>query len=104
MNWPVSFLHVVGCEDIGNPGKSVQKSVLKSEHWGRSDDSGLWKNGSCNIFTLGLGPEEFRGRVEARVIRGNVDISVNVILCNRFYDTLCSFNMDILIREVPTPD
>lgn len=103
MNWPVSLLHVIGSEDVGNSGKSVQKPVLKSEHRGWPDDSSLGENGSCNVFTLSLGPEEFRRGVKTSVIGGNMDVSVNVIFGNRFHNSFCSFNVDILVREVPIP-
>jgi hypothetical protein len=55
MNWPVTFLHVVGREDVCYSGKLVEQAVLETEHGCRSNYRGLWEDVACNLFASSLG-------------------------------------------------
>ena len=54
MNRPVSFLHVVSCEDIGYTSQPVQEVILESEHGSGSDNRRLWEDAANNSLSLGL--------------------------------------------------
>jgi hypothetical protein len=54
MNRPVSFLHVVRCEDVGHTSQPVQQVILESEHGSRPDDRRLREDVANNSLTLSL--------------------------------------------------
>lgn len=59
MNGPKSFLHVVGCEEIGNSSESVEQSVLKSKHRSWADNGCFGEDTPYDLFTSSLRAEEF---------------------------------------------
>ena len=48
-----------------------------------------------------LGRKEFGWRVLVCVVRGNMDIPINIVLGNCFGDALAAVDMNIRIGEVP---
>lgn len=54
MDGPISFLHVVGGQEIGNTGEPMKKTVFEAKHWGWSNYGCLWVDASYHLLTLGL--------------------------------------------------
>lgn len=54
MDRPVTLLHVVGGENIGDTSQSVKQAVLESEHRCRSDNGGLWEDAANDSLATRL--------------------------------------------------
>ena len=54
MNWPVAFLHVVGGEEVGNAGKSVEEVVFEAEHGGGSNNGRLGEDRARDFLSPSL--------------------------------------------------
>jgi hypothetical protein len=102
VNGPVSLLHVVGGQEIGDASKFVKKVVLESEHWRRADNGSFRKDLTNNTLAPTLGLEELRGRVLGGIVGRNMDESVNVVFGNCLGDTFRTVHVDVLVGEVPT--
>lgn len=118
MNGPEALLHVVGGEKVGYASKLVKEVILKTEHRGRSDDGGLGVDGANDFLSpslrlisffvplagrrsTDLGREVLRGGILLRVVGGDVNESVDIVLGNSLNDALHTVNVDIGVREVP---
>ena len=100
VHWPVTLLHVVGSEKVGNTSQLVEKTIFETEHWCWSDNGSLWVDGANDLLSSRLGSVELRWRVWVCVVAGDVDETVDIVLGDGISDSLCSLNVDILKIEV----
>lgn len=101
MYGPESFLQMIGGEEVRHPSKLVQKPILVTEHGCGTDYGRLGKDTADNLLPAGFGAKEFRGRILARIVGGDVDETVNIIFGNRLGDALSALDMNIFKREIP---
>lgn len=100
VNWPVTLLHVVGSKEVGDTSQLVEETILETEHWCWSDDGSLWVDGANDLLSSRLGSVELRWGVWVRVVAGDVDETVDIVLGDSISDSLCSLDIDILKIKV----
>ena len=118
VNGPVALLHVVGSENVANLSQLVKKVVLETEHWRGTHDCCLGVDVADDLLTpslyiistslvyiftgyIDLGSKILGRRVTARVVGGNVNETVDIVLGDSIGDALDTVDVDILVSEVP---
>jgi len=100
MNGPVSLLHVVGREKVGDASQTDQEVILKTKDGRRPYDGRLGEDAPGYLLSPSLGGKEAGLGVGVGVVGGHVDVAVDVVLGHGLDNPLCSLNVDILQAEV----
>ena len=50
MDWPVAFLHPVGCQDVSRAGKFVEEVIFEAEEGRGADDCGFGEDAADYFF------------------------------------------------------
>jgi hypothetical protein len=56
MDWPESFAHVIGREQVCNSSKPMKQVILESKQWCWPYDRSFWKNLSYDFLASCLKP------------------------------------------------
>ena len=55
MNWPVTFLHVVGSQKVSYTCKLVKKTIFKAKHRCWANNCGFWEDITDYLLCASLG-------------------------------------------------
>ena len=97
---PEALGHVVGGQDVGGAGQTVEKAVLEAEHGRGPHDGGLGEDVAGDGLAVVLCLVEVRGRVRVDGVRGDVDVAVDVVLGDGRGDAVGALDVDVLEVEV----
>ena len=100
VNGPQLLLQVVCGDDVSDAGKTVEKTILGTEHGSGSHNSRLGEDVTDNLLTASLGAVKLRGRVQLCRVGRDVNETVDIILGDGRSNAVGALDVDILEVKV----